>query len=273
MPEIAEVETVRNILKKEILHKKIKEVTVIYKKMIENNDVTKFERDLINQEFIDILRRGKWLIFETNDFYLVSHLRMEGRYYYKLSSDEVLKHEHVLFTFIDGSELRYFDSRKFGVMKLINKNELSEYPGIKKQGIEPIDDNLSGKYLFNKIKKKNMAIKTVLLDQTIISGLGNIYVDEVLFASNIKPTRKALKITQKECDNIVKNAKEIITKAIKYGGTTVHSFESALGKSGDYQSHLLVYGRAKKPCIKCGMIIKKIKVNGRGTSYCPKCQK
>ncbi len=272
MPEIAEVETVKKRLNNEVLNKRIKNVKIIYNKTIES-DIKEFQTKLINEKFTAVLRRGKYLIFQTDHYDIVSHLRMEGRFYYKPSSDPVLKHEHVIITFDDDTDLRYYDSRKFGRMCLLNKGEYINYPGIKKLGIEANSKELTAKYLNDCLKNKTIAIKTALLDQTIISGLGNIYDNEVLFVSGINPTKPANKVTMKECEKIVANSKIIVDEAIKCGGTTIHSFESALGVTGGYQDKLLVHGNNGKPCRNCQTLIKKIKVNGRGTYYCPKCQK
>ena len=184
MPEIAEVETVRNTLKRMILNKKIKEVNVIYPKMIES-DIDDFKNILPGKTIMDIKRIGKWLIFDLGKYYLLSHLRMEGKYFVKKHDEEINKHEHVIITFTDNTDLRYHDTRKFGRMNLIKKEDLYKVEAIKKQGIEPTDKNLNANYLYEKIHKKNLPIKTILIDQTIISGLGKIYADEVLFSSKI----------------------------------------------------------------------------------------
>ena len=272
MPEIAEVETVRNVLKKRILNKKIVDVKVLYTKMIENN-IDDFKKILINNEFIDILRKGKWLIFELNNYYLLSHLRMEGKYFIKNSTEPTVKHEHVIITFNDGTELRYHDTRKFGRMKLIEKAELKNTIEIQKQGIEPIDDNLTVNYLLNNFKGKKMPMKTCLLDQEIISGLGNIYADEVLFKAGIHPLRKPETITKAECESIIISSKEIILKAISEGGTTIKSYTSSLGVIGNYQNFLQVHKKEGMACPRCNNIIKRIKVGGRSTYFCEHCQK
>ncbi len=272
MPEIAEVETVRNVLKKQILNKKIKDVNILYSKMIENNPL-EFKKILINNSFVDILRRGKWLIFELDKYYLLSHLRMEGKFFIKNHEEEINKHEHVIITFNDNSELRYQDTRKFGRMKIINKEDLETTEEIAKQGYEPNSKELTKEYLKDKFKNKRLPIKTVLLDQTIISGLGNIYADEVLFQSKINPLKEANKITLDECEKIILSANEIIKNAIKYGGTTIRSYTSSLGVKGSYQNYLKVHKREGLPCLECNTLIKRIKVNGRSTYYCPNCQK
>ena len=272
MPEIAEVETVRRVLKKQILNKEIIDVKVLYSNMIES-DINEFKKELIGNTFNDILRKGKWLIFDLNGYYLISHLRMEGKYFIKSLNEKIEKHEHVILTFKDNSTLRYHDTRKFGRMKLIKKEDINKCIELNKQGLEPGDNNLTGKYLLDKFKGKRLPIKTTLLDQTIISGLGNIYVDEVLFKSNINPLKETNKITLNEANKICKSSREIIDKAIKCGGTTIRSYTSSLGVKGSYQDYLEVHKREGLECNKCKSIIKRIKVNGRSTYYCPKCQK
>lgn len=272
MPELAEVETVRNVLKSKILNKKINDVVVIYNKMLDCSEKD-FKEALIGNEFIDIKRKGKWLIFELHDICLLSHLRMEGKYFIKNSNDEVVKHEHIIIRFNDGTDLRYHDTRKFGVMKIVNKKDLDNTPEIKKQGIEPIDDSLTSNYLLEKFKDKKMPIKTALLDQEIISGLGNIYADEVLFASGIHPLRETKSITKEECDNIILSSKKILLHAIKEGGTTIKSYTSSLGVTGNYQNYLCVHKKEGMNCKKCNTVIKRIKVGGRSTYYCENCQK
>ena len=272
MPEIAEVETVRNTLKKRILNKRIKKVEVYYEPMIES-DIDAFKKNLVGESFIDIKRRGKWLIFETEKYYLLSHLRMEGKYFIKDKQEIKDKHEHVIFTFIDDTTLRYDDTRKFGRMNLILKTEIDNTECIKKQGLEPGDKKLTADYLLKKFAKKQLPIKTVLLDQTIISGLGNIYANEVLFAAGINPLTKACNLTKEDCERIVKRAAEIIEAAIKMGGTTIRSYTSSLGVTGKFQQNLKVHKREKEKCLVCGTAIENIKVGGRSTYFCPNCQK
>lgn len=272
MPELPEVETVKNVLKKRILNKKIKEVRIIYSKMIDS-DLEEFKKILIGNEFKDILRVGKWLIFELNNHYLLSHLRMEGKYFLKNFEEEVQKHEHIIIVFNDGLDLRYHDTRKFGRMKMIKKNELWDTLEIKKQGKEPFDNTLTSDYLLKKFKNKKLPIKSVLLDQEIISGLGNIYANEVLFASLIHPLRAASSLTEMECEKLISSSKKILLKAIDEGGTTIKSYTSSLGVTGNYQKYLQVHKREGSPCVRCGSKIIRIKVGGRSTYYCEKCQK
>ena len=272
MPEIAEVETVRNTLKKQILNKKINSVQVYYAPMIESN-LDEFKKRLVGQSFKDIKRRGKWLIFETEDYYLLTHLRMEGKFFIKDKSEEKDKHEHVIFNFSDDKTLRYADTRKFGRMNLILKSDLEHTECIKKQGIEPGDKNLTAKYLLTKFKAKKIPIKTALLDQTIISGLGNIYANEVMFYAKVYPLKRAGELTENECQKICDGANLIIKKAIEMGGTTIRSYTSSLGVTGRFQQNLRVHKREGEACLDCGTKIENIKVGGRSTYFCPNCQK
>ena len=272
MPEIAEVETVRNTLKEKILNKKIKDVNIIYSKMIESN-IEDFKTILKNNSFKDIKRIGKWLIFDLGNHYLLSHLRMEGKYFIKGVNEKIEKHEHIIFTFEDNTDLRYHDTRKFGRMNLIKKEDLLNTEAIKKQGYEPFDSKLTSAYLLEKFKNKKIPMKTLLLDQTIISGLGNIYADEVLFAAKINPLKKGEEVSEDECTRIITSSKEIIEEAIKLGGTTIKSYTSSLGVTGRFQQKLKAHKKEGAPCSNCGKPIVRIKVGGRSTYYCENCQK
>lgn len=272
MPEIAEVETVRNTLKNRILNKRIKDVNIIYSKMIES-DVDELKKTLVNNRFIDIKRIGKWLIFELDNHYLLSHLRMEGKYFIKDNKAAIVRHEHIIFTFEDNTDLRYHDTRKFGRMNLIRKEDLYNIEAIKKQGYEPFDELLTSDYLLNKFKNKKLPIKTLLLDQTIISGLGNIYADEVLYDAKINPLKIGNDITKEESERIIASSKKIIKEAIEMGGTTIKSYTSSLGVTGRFQQKLKAHKKEGEPCSVCNTLIKRIKVGGRSTYYCEKCQK
>lgn len=272
MPELPEVETVRNTLKRQIVSKKIKKVTILYKPIIAS-DLKEFERILPKKEIKDIGRIGKWLLFDLKDYYLLSHLRMEGKYFLKNEEEPTTKHEHVIITFEDGTDLRYHDTRKFGRMILTPKEKLGEVEQIKKLGMEPNQKELTKEYLYNKIHKKSLPIKTLLLDQTIISGLGNIYANEVLFESKINPLKKGKELSLEECGRICKASGKIIAAAIDAGGTTIRSYTSSLGVTGRFQNNLNVHKREGKACLICGSMIQKEKIGGRSTYFCPNCQK
>ena len=268
MPELPEVETVKNTLKRQVVGKKIISVYVLYN-MIDKPDIETFKKLVKNQTIIDIKRRGKFLMFELNDYYLLSHLRMEGKYFI---DGDVTIHDHVIFHFDDGI-LKYNDTRKFGRMYLIEKDKVYTEKPLALLGLEPWDSNLTSDYLLSKYKNKRLPIKSILLDQSIIVGIGNIYADEILFKSRINPLKKGCDITAQECDNIIKYTKEILSSAIKLGGTTIKSYESSRGVHGKFQNNLLVHNHEGDKCPNCKSIIIKIKVNGRGTYYCKECQR
>lgn len=273
MPELPEVETVKETLKRQILNRKIVDVEIYYKKLIEKPDIEEFIKKIKGEKINDIKRRGKWLMFELDHYYLLSHLRMEGKYFLKKPNDVLLKHEHIAFVFDNNTELRYHDTRKFGRMYLLSKDEVYTVKPLNELGLEPWDRDLTITYLKEKLLKKTIAIKTSILDQSIIVGNGNIYVDEVLFLSKINPLKKSNSLTDTELQEIINNTKKVLEGAIKAGGTTIRSYTSSEGVHGRFQHELLVHGKEGEKCPVCSNIIIKIKVNGRGTYYCPTCQK
>jgi formamidopyrimidine-DNA glycosylase len=271
MPELPEVETVKEKLKPRLINKRIKDVEVHWNNTIVGIDVNDFKNKLSNQVFIDIKRRGKWLIFELTDYYLLIHLRMEGKFFFKEETDERIKHEHVIFK-LEDIELRFHDTRKFGKMYLLDKEDAYNRKPLNELGLEPFDDNLTISYLKEKYKHKSLPIKEVLLDQKIIVGIGNIYADEILFLSKINPWKKARELNKKELSNIISNTKEVLSKAIELGGTTIRSYVSLDNKKGSFQDELFVHGRVNKPCKVCQTLIQKKFIGGRGTYYCFTCQ-
>ena len=268
MPELPEVETVKNGLKKRIKGNRILSCKVLWPGIIAYPDKESFCLNIANQNINDLSRRGKFILFELDNYYLISHLRMEGKYFIKDKSEELSKHDHVIFSLDNGKELRYNDTRKFCKMYLIKKDELDKSP-LKDLGLEPWDESLDVNYLKDKLNK-NKAIKTLLLDQSIISGIGNIYADEILYLSGIYPEKVGSKLNKKELQSIIDNTRHVLEESIKLGGTTIHTYTSVDGVTGMFQQQLLVHG--KNECPK-GHVVNKIVVNGRGTYYCPKCQR
>lgn len=273
MPEKPEVITVVNNLKNRIIGKKIVGCNIYWDNIIAYPTTNEFKKEIINQKINDITTRGKFIVVSLDDYSLLIHLRMEGKFFFRTKNDPIVKHEHVELIFDDNTSFRYHDVRKFGKMYLIPIEDTYKVKPLNELGLEYDDKNLTKDYLYNKIHNKNLPIKTVLLDQSIITGIGNIYDDEVLFLSRINPNRKASSITLEECDSIIKNTKKVLDKAITLGGTTIKSFTSSEGVHGLFQNELLVHGKSGKPCPTCNSIIKKTRIGGRGTSYCENCQK
>ena len=273
MPELPEVETVKRSLLLRLKGKCIKESKVYYDNIIEYPSRDEFINGVINQRINNIERYGKWLIFVLDDYYLLSHLRMEGKYFFKDSSEVLNKHEHVVFILDDNIELRYMDVRKFGKMHLIKKDDIKKIGPLIKMGLEPWDEKISVDYLKEKFKNKRLPVKSVLLDQSIIVGIGNIYANEILYLSRINPLKKASMLDDSELSSIIENTKIILENAIEAGGTTIRSYSSVDGVHGLFQNELYVHARDGEKCMECNGFIEKIKVGGRGTYYCPNCQK
>ena len=272
MPELPEVETVRKALLLKLKGKSIKDLTILHNNVFKDQNINEVIENIKNQTINDIKRRGKWLIFVLDDYYLLSHLRMEGKYLYRDLNSKLEKHELVVFNINNEFELRYKDVRKFGKMYLVKKDKLEESV-IKDLGLEPWDTNLTTEYLLPKYKNKTIPIKTLLLDQSIITGIGNIYADEILFKSKINPHKKGKELTKKECQSIIENTRTILSKAILEGGTTIRSYTSEEGVTGLFQNNLNVNLKEGEKCPCCNSIIKKDKINGRSSYYCPNCQK
>ena len=272
MPELPEVETVRKALLLKLKGRQIKKLTVLHNNVFQDQDVELIEKLIKDQTIKDILRRGKWLEFVLDDYYLLSHLRMEGKYVYRNVGDPIEKHQLVIFDLDNNISLRYRDVRKFGKMYLLRKEDLNNSP-ISKLGLEPWDDNLNISYLKEKYKTKSLPIKTVLLDQSIITGIGNIYADEILFLSKINPYKRSKDLNSKELNSIITNTKKVLEKAIEDGGTTIRSYTSEEGVEGKNQNNLYVHQREGEKCLICNTVILKDKIGGRGSYYCPNCQR
>ena len=267
MPELPEVQTVLDTLELKIKNKKIDDIKILYKPIVEEKESV-FKKKLIGQHFRNFKRRGKYLLFEMDDITLVSHLRMEGKYFILDDKTPLSKHDHVIFYLSDDHQLRYNDVRKFGRMELIEKGD---YKVFKQLGPEPFSSDFNLEYCKSYLKNKKLPIKQVLLDQSFVAGIGNIYADEILFAIKVNPKRSADKLKDEEIKDLIKQTRAILNRAIKAGGTTIRSYTSSLGVTGRFQLKLKVH--TKTQCPKCKGEIKKIVVGGRGTYYCPRCQK
>lgn len=268
MPELPEVQTVLDTLEHRIKNKKIEDIKILYKPIVTVPE-KKFKKELIGQSFKEFKRRGKYLLFEMNDITLVSHLRMEGKYFIQKHDEPILKHTHVIFKLNNGYDLRYNDVRKFGRFELIDKQD--NYDVFKDLGPEPFSKDFNVKYVKNYFNKLNKPLKEVLLDQSFVAGIGNIYADEICYAVKLKPTVLCKKIKEDKIKEIISSTRSILRKAIKAGGTTIRSYTSSLGVTGRFQLKLNIHTLDK--CKNCGSAVKKIRVGGRGTYYCPKCQK
>ncbi|MCL2050198.1 MAG: DNA-formamidopyrimidine glycosylase [Lachnospiraceae bacterium] len=266
MPELPEVETVRQTLRKTILNAKITKVSVIYDKIIKGNP-DDFIMKTSGKTICEIDRVGKYLIFVLDDIAFVSHLRMEGKYNILGVGAEIGKHEHIIFHLADGRELRYHDTRKFGRMELKSRDNYKNEPPLSKLGPEPFTADAD--LLYKRLKKSRLPIKSLLLDQTILNGIGNIYANEICYQLRINPHVPGNQITEEKTKELIAVASRILIEAIALGGTTIHSFTTG-GVSGRFQTKLKVHG--KKECPACLKPVIKAQIGGRGTYYCESCQ-
>lgn len=287
MPELPEVETVRLQLKHKILGKTIDSVEIFHMRTVEHN--RSFGKKLKGKQFADIDRVGKLMIFsfkDENSLFLLAHLKMTGQFFFVDKKGEVAggghsvaaadiklphKHTRVAFHFTDDTTLYFNDMRLFGYTKLANAREVAKARG--GFGPEPIDPKFDVDWFTEKLKRRNTPIKAALLDQSFIAGLGNIYVDEALWRAKVQPMRRASLVTKKEATAIAAASGDVMNESIAIGGTTFQSFVDTDGHVGNFSAYLKVFGKQGEKCSRCGSVILKTRCAGRGTHYCPGCQK
>jgi len=286
MPELPEIEIVKRSLFKMINEAKIIDIK-IYNKNLRYKIPYKFIKSLIGEKILKISRRSKYLIFHFKKKILLIHLGMSGKLFVIKRREKILfktsfyydsnilpKHNHIYFKLNNNLILIYNDVRRFGFFKLYNTTKTKNIVFLKKLGPEPFSKKFNIKYFiaFTKNRKKN--IKNLLMDQTFLSGLGNIYTNEALFMSKIKPLRTCSNLNKKEISNLIFNIKKILRFSISKGGASIKDFKNTLGKSGAFQQFFHIYGRKNKNCsrISCKGKIKKIFIAKRSSFYCTKCQ-
>ena len=289
MPELPEVEVVKKSLENQILNLTIKDVKlndINLRYKVKKQEINK----IIGLKILRIERRSKYLLFFFNkDIVMLVHLGMTGKFffinkkkkkyktsfYYDLNEDKDKKHDRIIFELSNKQQLIYNDIRKFGFIKIINQVSLDQNVHLKYLGPEPLSTKFNFKYFKGYIKGKKRTIKDILMDQKFISGLGNIYVNEILFFSGVKPTKKTKNLSVVEIKKIIKFTKKIISKAIIYGGSSIKDFSSVSGKKGSFQQHFCVYGKKGEKCSNknCNNLMDKIVISNRASFYCYKCQK
>lgn len=273
MPELPEVETVRRSLAKNIIGKSISHILINYEGNICQPKPEKFIEMLKGKVFEELKRKGKFLIFYLSDeLALVIHLRMTGQLVYTKSELPLEKHTHLIFRLDGGMDLRFLDMRKFGTIDLLTREQLKNFKSLNRLGLEPLCQSFTVEKLQQGFLKGNRAIKILLLDQSIIAGIGNIYADEILFKVGLHPETPIKNLSQKDIDNLHQGIVEILNLGVEHRGTTFRNYIDGDGKQGQFQNSLKVYGRKGESCSRCGAEILKIRVGGRGTYFCPSCQ-
>lgn len=274
MPELPEVETIRISLQDKLKGKTFVGVEVFLDKMVKGIGLEKLETTLNGKKIIRIDRRGKYLIIHlTGGLAMIIHLRMTGQLLYCLPEQEKAKHTHVVFHLSDMKQLRFVDQRQFGKVQVVRLKELENVSGLKNLGIEPLSKDFTREFFKKALRNKRSKIKPLLLDQTFIAGIGNIYADEALFRAMINPERVASALNPREVSRLYVVIKEVLQEGIENNGTSIKDYIDGDGKKGTNQSNLRVYGRDGQPCVKCGIIIQRKTIGGRSSHFCPKCQK
>lgn len=271
MPELPEVETIRTDLQKVLVGEKITKIEYKIPKMLQPSP-KKFLDGVVGKEVLSFSRVAKLLLMHFKEGGTVAlHLKLSGRLFIRSKSDPEEKYTYVVFNFDNNLQLRFSEMRKFGYVKYVCDD--NEVDVIKKgYGPEPLTKHFTAEYLNGVLKKTTRAIKVVIMDQKKIGGIGNIYADEALWYAKIHPERKANSLSKAEVKALFKNINLVIKQGIQDRGTTVDSYVDAYGAKGSHSQRLQVFRRDKQPCPRCGTIIKKIRVGGRGTHFCPTCQ-
>ena len=278
MPELPEVETIKSALADAVCGLDIVEAYV-YNYQLRKKIPTDFIDKIKNSKILSCRRKAKYLLLDLdNNITIVWHLGMSGRIIISKQKPETKKHDHVIIQ-TSNNWLVYNDARRFGLLTYCLSSEIDDFFVFKNTGIDPFDEKLNGLFLFNKIKNKKVPIKNILLDQSIINGIGNIYASEILFEAGVSPLRNANDVTEKECEKIVEKTRHILSKAIKAGGSTLKDYHKPDGSLGYFQNLHCVYNKTGQRCKGCtcnidktGGIVKIVQ-SGRSSFYCPVKQK
>lgn len=285
MPELPEVETICRQLQHRIAGKTIKSVEVLYSKVVHGMSATEFVRALSIRKVREVGRQGKLILIRLEgDKTLVVHLKMTGRLLLgkqeirspsrRRPSLPISKSTEVIFTFSNGTILRYDDIRRFGYMKVVPTSEESKLVHKEQMGIDFFDRTLTvGKFKELIRSRGGSQIKPLLMDQSLIAGIGNVYAQEACFDARVHPLRKSNTLSDGELTGIYKALHTTMKRSIQYRGSSVDSYVDAFGRQGQFVPHLKVYGREGKPCLRCKINLVKKSIGGRGTVRCPKCQK
>lgn len=271
MPELPEVETTRRGISPHILNQTVTEVVVRQPKLRwpVREDLAEL---LQGQTLTGVSRRAKYLLLEFPNGTLIGHLGMSGSMRVLPAQSPAQKHDHVDILFDNGQLLRLTDPRRFGAMVWCDQS-LEEHELLASLGPEPLSDDFSGELLFNRSRNRKQPVKTFIMDNHNVVGVGNIYANEALFMAGIRPDRACGRISRQRYDVLADSIKKVLARAIEVGGTTLKDFVGGDGKPGYFAIELTMYGRAGEPCQTCGTTIKEIRLNNRSTCFCPKCQR
>lgn len=273
MPELPEVETVRRGLSPLVIGRVIQSVDIQLSRLIKYPSPAEFVALLTGQTIVSLGRRGKYLLLKLgNGMVVVIHLRMTGRLYYRSADEPPDSYTRVVFFLDNGDRLVFADTRTLGTLCAMQESELHHIHGLSSMGPEPLSDQFTVDYLVKTLGQRKGKVKSLLLNQELIGGLGNIYVDESLSIAGIHPERTGGSLSQDEVKRLFQSINQVIEDALSHQGTTFRDYRDSSGHEGAHQHHLRVYGRKGEKCSCCGTAIVRTEVGGRGTHFCPECQ-
>lgn len=270
MPELPEVETVRAGLEKILIDRPVIERFEFHRKDLRDPMPIRQIRKLEGQRIEEVLRRSKYLLFQTRVGFLLSHLGMTGSWRVAQKTD-VRPHDHVVIHFAGGLRLVYRDPRRFGILDC--GDDLGTHPRLRDLGPEPLSKDFTAETLWERLRGRESPIKNILMDAATVVGVGNIYASEALFRAGIRPSRLGGKLRRDECERLVGVVREVLREAIEAGGSSISDYVQASGETGFFQSKFRVYDRAGEACVSCGTQVKRSVIGGRSSFHCPKCQK
>jgi formamidopyrimidine-DNA glycosylase len=275
MPELPEVETVRSGLETQHSDQPIIKSVILMRSDIRFEIPPELPARLKNQKILGVRRRAKYLLIDTPKVILLSHLGMTGSWRFTdATAVDADKHDHCYIELSDGRKLACRYPRRFGLLVLIEPGHEDEHPRLKSLGPEPLDETLfTGDYLFKKSRKRHVAVKSFIMDQKIVVGVGNIYASEALFRARVRPQRLAGRLSQIDSERLVEAIRSVLSEAIVAGGSSIRDYRNASGEAGEFQASHQVYERGGQPCRVCGAQIRSKVIGGRSTYWCPSCQK
>lgn len=267
MPELPEVETTKTsllpLLEQRVLNVDVRESRLRWPIP---EDISRLK----GQRLLGLKRRSKYILAEFEQDQMLWHLGMSGSFRLATAQDELRKHDHLMISFEDGTQLRYHDPRRFGCILWLNDESQTKL--LNPLGPEPLSDDFNADYLYQKLKSKQVGIKIAIMDNHVVVGVGNIYATESLFNLGIHPAQPAHSLSKKQMSQLVIEIKRILTSAIQLGGSTLRDFTNAVGENGYFQQTLLAYGRAGEMCVNCETALENLKLGQRASVFCPQCQ-
>jgi formamidopyrimidine-DNA glycosylase len=273
MPELPEVETIcRNL--NELLPGRAIAVVEVLERRLRAGVRRDFENRLRGREIAAVRRRGKYICIDLKDHLVwICHLGMSGKLIHVDSEKPREKHDHIIVRLDDGHELRYHDPRRFGLMAVIRAEEAARWPPFRNLGPDPLDAAFDGRYLHERARGSRRRARDLLLDQTVVAGLGNIYVNEILFRCRVRPTTRAFKLRREGSETIARVTREVLEQAIAMRGTSFSDYRDGRDRKGEFQNFLRVYDREGESCAVCRRPIKRVMMGNRSAFYCGGCQK